>query len=155
MSNRGVGMRHVQAVHMRRPPTSAEPAGSAGFAAVLSGLLPGLGQVYQGRWVRGLLMILLPVFAILLSGTFIAIADPLTSLVLRNAPAFTFVVAACLLTFHLYVVGDAFAGKLRGIGALRGRRLAEYLVLAVVCASLVAFYGTLYRGSAPWASLAA
>jgi len=100
-------------------------------------------------------MVLLPIFAVLLAGTFIAIADPLTSLVLRNAPAFTFVVAACLLTYHLYVVVDAFAGKLRGIGALRGRRLAEYLALAVVCASLVAFYGTLYRGSAPWASLAA
>ena len=84
-------------------------------------------------WVRGLLMILIPIFAILLSGTFIAIADPLTSLVLRNAPAFTFVVAACLLTFHLYVVGDAFAGKLRGYAGLRGRRAVEYMALALVC----------------------
>src|SRR5438445_11300861 len=154
MSNRGVGTRHAQAVRTRRPPPAPGPAGSPGFAAVLSGLLPGLGQVYQGRWVRGLLMILIPIFAILLSGTFIAIADPLTSLVLRNAPAFTFVVAACLLTFHLYVVGDAFAGKLRGYAGLRGRRAVEYMALALVCASLVGFYGTIYRGSAPWASLA-
>src|SRR3989442_715647 len=155
MSNRGVGMRRAHAVRVRQGLLPPKTAGSPGFAAALSGLLPGLGQAYQGRWVRGILMVLLPIFAVLLAGTFIAIADPLTSLVLRNAPAFTFVVAGCLLTYHLYVVADAFAGKLRGIGALRGRHLAEYLVLAVVCASLVAFYGTLYRGSAPWASLAA
>ena len=126
-------------------------SGSPGFAAVLSGLLPGLGQMYQGRWVKGMLMILLPIFTVLLAGAFIAIADPLTTLVLRNAPAFTFLVAGAFFTYHLYVVADAFAGKLRGMGSLSGRRLLDYAILGVVCVSLVAFYTAAYRGSAPWA----
>src|SRR5256885_2018984 len=102
-------------------------------------LRPGLGQMYQGRWVKGLLMILLPIFTVLLAGAFIAIADPLTTLVLRNAPAFTFLVAAAFFVYHLYVVADAFAGKLRGMGSLSGRRLLDYAILGVVCVSLVAF----------------
>jgi len=126
-------------------------SGSPGFAAVLSGLLPGLGQAYQGRWVKGILMVLLPIFTVLLAGAFIAIADPLTTLVLRNAPAFTFLVAAAFFMYHLYVVADAFAGKLLGMGSLSGRRLLDYAILGVVCVSLVAFYTAAYRGSAPWA----
>src|SRR6266480_3358937 len=122
-------------------------SGSPGFAAVLSGLLPGLGQMYHGRWVRGLLMILLPIFTVLLAGAFIAIADPLTTLVLRNAPAFTFLVAGAFFTYHLYVVADAFAGKLRGMGSLSGRRLLDYAVLGIVCVSLVVLYAAAYRGS--------
>jgi LCP family protein required for cell wall assembly len=127
-------------------------SGSPGFAAVLSLLLPGLGQMYHGRWVRGSLMILLPIFTVLLAGAFIAIADPLTTIVLRNAPAFTFLVAGAFFTYHLYVVADAFAGKLRGMGSLRGRHLIDYFVLGLVCVSLVGFYAGAYRGSAPWAA---
>jgi LCP family protein required for cell wall assembly len=130
-------------------------SGSPGLAALLSGLLPGLGQMYHGRWVRGILMILIPIFVILLTGAFIAIADPLTSLVLRNAPAFTFLVAGAFFSYHLFVVADAFAGTLRGFASLRGRHVLDYVLLAVVCVSLVAFYGAAYRGSAPWAGLAA
>jgi len=126
---------------------------SPGFAAMLSGLFPGLGQMYHGRWVRGILMILIPIFVVLLTGAFIAIADPLTGLVLRNAPAFTFLVAAAFLTYHLFVVADAFAGKLRGMRSLRGRGIADYLMLGAVCLALVGFYGATYRGSAPWAGL--
>src|SRR2546425_1488130 len=98
-----------------------------------------------------MLMILLPIFTVLLAGAFIAIADPLTTLVLRNAPAFTFLVAAAFFMYHLYVVADAFAGKLLGMGSLIGRRLLDYAILGVVCVSLVAFYTAAYRGSAPWA----
>ena len=97
--------------------------GSPGFAAVLSLLLPGLGQMYHGRWVRGALMILLPIFTVLLAGAFVAIADPLTTIVLRNAPALTFMVAGAFFTYHLYVIADAFAGKLRGMGSLAGRHI--------------------------------
>ena len=96
-------------------------------------------------------MILVPIFVVLLSGAFIAIADPLTSLVLRNAPAFTFLVAGAFFTYHLFTVADAFAGKLRDMGSLGGRRLVDYALLGVVCLSLVGFYATAYRGSAPWA----
>jgi LCP family protein required for cell wall assembly len=127
--------------------------GTPGFAAILSLLLPGLGQMYLGRWVRGILMILIPIFAVLLAGAFVAIADPLTSFVLRNAAEVTFLVAGALFIYHLLVVADAFAGKLRGVGSLRGRHIVDYLVLGLVCIALVGFYATAYRGSAPWAGL--
>ncbi len=126
--------------------------GSPGFAAVLSGLLPGLGQVYEDRWVRGILMLLIPVFALTLAGAFVVWADPLTSLVLRNAPLVTFLVVGTALAFHLYVVGDAFAGRMR---SLRGRHLIDYAVLGVLTLALVSGYTTIYRQSAPWASVAA
>jgi LCP family protein required for cell wall assembly len=127
---------------------------SSGFAAVLSFLLPGLGQIYQGRWVRGALMILLPIFAVLLVGAFVAIADPLTAFVLRNAAEVTFLVAGALFTYHLLVVADAFAPKVRAVGRFRGGRIVDYLVLGVVCIALVVLYAAAYRGSAPWAGLA-
>jgi len=127
--------------------------GSPGFAAVLSLLLPGLGQMYLGRWIRGVLMILIPIFAVLLVGALVAIADPLTSFVLRNAAEVTFLVAAAFFMYHLFVVTDAFGVKLRGMGSLRGRRVVDYLVLGLVCIALVGFYATTYRGSAPWAGL--
>ena len=128
--------------------------GSPGFAAILSLLLPGLGQMYHGRWVRGILMLLLPIFTVLLTGAFVAIADPLTSFVLRNAAEVTFLAAGGFFTYHLLVVADAFAGKPRGKGSLRGRHVIDYVVLGLVCISLVGFYTTAYRGSAPWAGLA-
>ncbi|HKC89890.1 MAG TPA: LCP family protein [Candidatus Limnocylindria bacterium] len=127
--------------------------GSPGFAAVLSLLLPGLGQMYLGRWIRGVLMILIPIFAVLVVGALVAIADPLTSFVLRNAAEVTFLVAAAFFMYHLFVVTDAFGVKLRGMGSLRGQRVVDYLVLGLVCIALVGFYATTYRGSAPWAGL--
>jgi LCP family protein required for cell wall assembly len=129
-------------------------SGSAGFAAILSFLLPGLGQMYHGRWLRGFLMILLPILVVVLAVAFIAYADPLTALVLRNARTVAFLVLGGFLMYHLFVVADAFAGKLRGWGSLRGRRTVDYLALGVVCVALVTFYATAYRGSAPWAGLA-
>ena len=107
--------------------------------------------MYLGRWIRGVLMILIPIFTVVLAGAFIAIADPLTSFVLRHAGEVTFLVASAFFLYHLFVVADAFAGKLRGMGSLRGRHLVDYLVLGVVCVALVAFYAAAYRGSAPWA----
>jgi LCP family protein required for cell wall assembly len=126
--------------------------GSPGFAAVLSGLLPGLGQLYSDRWVRGLLMLILPIFALVLAGAFIAFADPLTSFVLRNAPSLSFVVLSIALAYHIYVVADAFAGRMHRV---RGRNALDYAVLAVVTLALIGGYGTIYRQSAPWAGLAA
>jgi LCP family protein required for cell wall assembly len=126
--------------------------GSAGFAALLSGLLPGLGQVYEDRWVKGILMLILPVFAIALAAAFVAVADPLTSFVLRHAPLVTFVLLAGVLVYHLYVVADAFLGRMR---RLRDRNAIDYAVLALITLALIVGYGTVYRQSAPWAALAA
>ena len=119
---------------------------------MLSGLLPGLGQIYEDRWIKGILLLLLPLFAFTLAGAFVAFADPLTSLVLRNAPLVTFLVVGSFLAFHLYVVGDAFAGRMH---SLRGRHVFDYLVLGLVTLALVGGYTTVYRQSAPWAGLAA
>jgi LCP family protein required for cell wall assembly len=99
-------------------------------------------------------MILLPIFTVLLVGAFVAIADPLTSFVIRNAASVTFLTVGAFFMYHLFVVADAFGGRLRDIRSLRGRRVVDYLVLAAVCLTLVAFYATAYRGSAPWAGLA-
>src|SRR5512132_4539483 len=149
MSNVARGAGTVRPPAMRRAPSEV---GSPGFAAILSGLLPGLGQVYEDRWVRGILMLIVPLFAFTLAGAFVAYADPLTSVVLRNAPLVTFGVIATGLVFHLYVVGDAFAGRMR---SLRGRHLIDYALLGIVTVALVVGYTTVYRQSAPWASLAA
>ncbi len=129
----------------------AGPAlGSPGFAALLSALLPGLGQVYQDRWVKGILMFLSPIFAFALAGAFVAYADPLTAWVLRNATHVAFLVVAAALGYHLYVVGDAFAGRMR---RLRGRHAIDYAVLGLVTVALIVVYGTIYRESTPWAAL--
>jgi len=150
VSNRGASSAALPRVRALSAPVVT---GSPGFAAVLSLLLPGLGQMYVGRWIRGALMILIPVFTVLLVGAFTAIADPLTSFVLRNAAEVTFLVAATLFMYHLFVVVDAFAGKLRGVRSLGGRHIVDYIVLGLVCFALVGFYATAYRGSAPWAGL--
>jgi LCP family protein required for cell wall assembly len=122
--------------------------GSPGFAALLSALLPGLGQVYQGRWIKGVLMLLLPIFGFALAGAFILYADPLTAWVLRNATYVTFLVFATALVYHLFVVADAFAGRMR---RLRGRHLIDYAVLALLSTTLFVTYGSIYRESTPWA----
>src|SRR3954464_5053934 len=140
-----------QSVLQRRRGRPAD-VGSPGFAAVLSGPLPGLGQLYSDRWVRGLLMLILPIFAVVLAGAFIAFADPLTSFVLRNAPSLSFIVLSIALAYHIYVVADAFAGRVHRV---RGRHAIDYAVLAMVTLALVAGYGTIYRQSAAWAGLPA
>jgi LCP family protein required for cell wall assembly len=145
MSNEGSGQRP-------RMLAAGPSLGSPGFAALLSALLPGLGQAYQERWVKGALMLLLPIFAFVLAGAFIVNADPLTAWVLRNATYVIFLVIATMLAFHLYVVGDAFAGRMR---RLRGRHLIDYAVLGVVATTLILTYGTIYRESAPWAAFIA
>lgn len=95
-------------------------------------------------------MLLLPIFAFALAGAFVVNADPLTAWVLRNATYVTFLVIGTALAYHLYVVADAFAGRMR---RLRGRHLIDYAVLALVTMALVMTYGTIYRQSTPWAAL--
>jgi LCP family protein required for cell wall assembly len=124
--------------------------GSPGFAALLSALLPGLGHAYQGRWVKAVLLPLLPIFAFVLTGAFVVYADPFTAWVLRNATYVTFLAITTAFLYHLYVVGDAFAGRMR---RLRGRLLIDYAVLALVTLTLAVTYGTIHRESTPWAAL--
>ena len=137
--------------------TTQIPAGAdpPGFAAVLSGLLPGLGQVYQERWIRGVIVFLIPVLVVALGGAFIATFDPLTALVIRQAVLFTVLVIGGLLAYHLWAVADAFAGGFRGGGSLRGKHTADYVALGIITLALIAGYGSVYRGANAWAGLAA
>ena len=120
-----------------------------------SGLLPGLGQLYQERWIRGVIVLLVPVLAIALGGAFIATFDPLTALVIRHAVVFTVVVLVALLLYHLWAVADAFASVFRDGTSLRGRHAADYFALGLVTLGLIAGYGSIYRGANAWAGLAA
>ncbi len=133
---------------------SAVPTGhlrdSPGLAAILSGLLPGLGQIYQERWIRGLITFLIPVLVVALGGAFVATFDPLTSLLIRNAVLVTVLVVGGLLLYHLWAVGDAFASGLRG-GSLRGKHAADYFALGIVAIALIFGYGSVYRGANAWA----
>ncbi|MHB8630346.1 MAG: LCP family glycopolymer transferase, partial [Candidatus Limnocylindria bacterium] len=130
-------------------------AGSPGLAAVCSGLLPGLGQLYQARWIRGVVIALIPVLAIALGGAFVATFDPLTSLVIRHAIVFTMAIVGALFLYHLWTVSDAFAGGFRNGGSLRGKHAADYFALGIVTIALIGAYGSLYRGANAWAGLAA
>jgi len=130
-------------------------AGSPGLAAVCSGLVPGLGQLYQDRWIRGAVIFLVPVLAIALGGAFIATVDPLTSLVIGHAVLFTVAVIGGMLLYHLCAVADAFAGGLRHGGSLRGKHAADYFALGIVTLALIVGYGSVYRGANAWAGLAA
>jgi len=129
--------------------------GSPGLAAICSGLLPGLGQVYQERWIRGAVVFLIPILAVALGGAFIATFDPLTSLVVKHAVVFAFAIVGGLLLYHLWAVGDAFASGFRHGGSLRGKHAADYFALGLVTLALIAGYGSVYRGANAWAGLAA
>lgn len=131
--------------------------GGPGSAALLSGLLPGLGQIYQERWVRGMLMLLLPVLGLTLCAALTLYAEPLTRVAVRNVGLVTLLIIGGLFAYHSVVVGDAFAGGLGG-GDTRRRsltRVADYLVLAVVILALAGVYGVVYRESAAWAAVVA
>lgn len=134
---------------------AGRPPDSPALAALLSGLLPGLGQLYQDRWVRGVLMILIPAFGLALLGAFVFSADPLTALAVRHATLLTLLVVGALFVYHAVVVADAFAGRLGAAGGLRGRHAIDYAALALVTLVLVGVYGTVYRESTAWASLVA
>jgi LCP family protein required for cell wall assembly len=135
--------------------SARDDAGSPGLAAVCSGLLPGLGQLYQERWIRGLVIFLIPVLAIALGGAFIATFDPLTSFVIRHALVVTVAVVGGLLLYHLWSVGDAFAGGFRNGRSLRTKHAADYFALGLVTLGLIAGYGSIYRGANAWTGFAA
>jgi len=134
--------------------SSGSQVGAPGFAAVLSALVPGLGQVYQERWIRGIIALLVPMLALTLTGAFVAIADPITALVIRHARGATLVVVGGLFLYHLGTIVDAFAGGLHGPRSLLGKRAADYALLAVVVLAVATLYGNVYAQGNAWATLA-
>jgi len=132
-----------------------EPAehGSGSLAAVLSALLPGLGQLYRGRWLRGAALAVAPVGALAAVAALALGVDLVAGALVRSAQLVVAIAFGGGLVYHLAAIGDAFVGR-RGPGGLAGRRPREYLALALVVLVLVATYGTVYRQSSAWAGLA-
>ena len=75
--------------------------------------------------MRGILMLILPVLAFSLAGAFVAYADPLTSVVLRNAPFVAFLVVGSGLCGSIYVVCPPMLGEFTPVRQ-RGAVLAIY-----------------------------
>lgn len=136
--------------YVRPLPRHAPGEGSPAFAALLTTLLPGLGQMYQGRWVRGVLFVVLPILTLTLAGAFLLTADPLTTFALRNAALVALILVGGLYAFHVTAVADAFAGRLTRV---RGRQAVDYAVLAALVLGLSVLYVSVYRQSAAWATV--
>jgi polyisoprenyl-teichoic acid--peptidoglycan teichoic acid transferase len=124
--------------------------GSPGFAALLSALLPGLGQAYLGRWRRAALFVAIPLAGALGFAALVLFGGPLTSVVLQQAQLFALLVVGSLFAYHVLVAADAFAGRLR---MLRGRHTIDYALLAAIVLGLAAFYYGAYRYALAWADL--
>jgi LCP family protein required for cell wall assembly len=123
--------------------------GSPGFAALLSALLPGLGQMYRGRWRRGFVLLVIPFIGILVFGAIVLFGGPITSLLVQRATLIALLVVGGLFAYHLAIVADAFAGPLR---SLRGRHTIDYALLAAIAIGLSVGYSSAYRQSLSWAN---
>ncbi|MBI4272184.1 MAG: hypothetical protein HY615_17740, partial [Candidatus Rokubacteria bacterium] len=104
---------------------------------MLSALLPGLGQIYDGRWTRGILMLAIPFFFLSLLAFAVLFGGPLASAVIQRAALFALIVVGALFGYHLAIVGDAFAGGMR---SPRGRLTIDYAILAAIVLGLVVAY---------------
>jgi len=125
---------------------------SPGFAAVLSGLLPGLGQLYQERWRRGLVLVALAPLGLAALGALALALEPLAAAMVRRAALLALVVIGGIFAFHATVVLDAFAHP-RGARGLLGRAPRSYATLVAVLFGLGVLYGFAYRHSEAWAGL--
>jgi len=126
--------------------------GSPGFAALLSALLPGLGQIYRERWKRGLIMFALPGVGLAIFAILVLYVGPIASAVIRRAALFALLVGGGLFAYHVTVVGDAFAGRLGG-GALRPRHTIDHALLLAIVLGLGVGYLSLYRQATAWANV--
>ncbi len=134
-------------------PLAREPRRSPGFAALLSGILPGLGQMYRTRWRRGILMLVIPFVGFAFVIGLALLVGPVASAIVRRAALVALLVVGGLYAFHVVVVADAFASRPSG-GAARARVLDLALLLAVVL-GLSLGYLSVYRHSQVWAGVLA
>lgn len=134
------------------PPTLHE--GSGGFAALLTALLPGLGQMYVGHWTRGVLMLATPFVALLGVAFVVLFVGPVASLVVQSATLFVLLVVGGLYAYHVAVVGDAFASGL-GRHGLRGGHAIDYALLLAIVLGLSLGYYSAYRQTRAWANVVA
>lgn len=123
---------------------------SPGLAALLSALLPGLGQMYAGHWGRGLAMLAVPFAAAAALAGIVLFGGPVASVLVQSAHLFVLLVVGGLFAYHLVVVAEAFTGPLR---SLRGRHTVDYALLAAIVLGLVVAYHGAYRYALGWADL--
>jgi LCP family protein required for cell wall assembly len=134
-----------------RPMPRVIEEGSPGFAALLTALLPGLGQMYHGRWRRGLIMLGIPLAGLALFAALVLLIGPVAAAVIRSATLFALLVVGAFFAFHIVAVGDAFAGRLGD--AFRGRHSIDYALLIAIVFGLTLAYYSVYRQSTAWANV--
>ena len=142
-------MRPVMRTPARPLPRVIEE-GSPGFAALLSALLPGLGQIYQARWRRGMLMLGIPLVSLAFLLALILFIGPVAAAVIRQAALVALIVVGVLFAYHVVAVGDAFAGRM-GEGAFRARHSIDYALLIAIVFGLALAYYSVYRQTTAWA----
>jgi LCP family protein required for cell wall assembly len=128
---------------------SRESEGSPGFAALLSALLPGLGQMYQEHWRRGVAMLLLPPIVLGILVTLTLFVGPVASAVVRRATLFALLIVGGLFAYHVAVVGDAFASRSQRV---RARHALDYGLLLAMVLGMSITYFAIYRHAGAWAS---
>lgn len=134
-----------------RTPTRAlgqDGEGSPGFAALLSSLLPGLGQMYQEHWRRGLVMLLLPPVVLSILIALALFIGPVASLVVRRASLFAVLIVGGLFAYHVAIVGDAFAARSRRV---RAWHALDYGLLLAIVLGMSITYLAIYRHVGAWA----
>ena len=136
-------------IRTRMRTLSRESDGSPGFTALLSSLLPGLGQMYQEHWRRGVVMLVLPPVVL---GSFVLCAlfvGPVANVVVRRASLFAVLIVGGLFAYHVTVVGDAFAGRSRRV---RVWHALDYGLLLAIVLGMSVTYFAIYRHASAWAS---
>ena len=134
-----------------RPMPRVIEEGSPGFAALLSALLPGFGQMYHGRWRRGIVMLAIPLIGLGVLLALVIFVGPIAAAVIRRASLLALLVVGAVFAYHLVAVGDAFAGRLGD--AFRGRHAIDYALLIAIVFGLALAYYSVYRQSTAWANV--
>lgn len=97
-------------------------------------------------------MIALPVAALAALGVLALFVGPVAAAIVRRAALFALLVVGGLFAYHVTVVADAFAIRLRD-GGRRPRLVVDYALLLAIVLGLAVAYLTLYRHSIAWASV--
>jgi LCP family protein required for cell wall assembly len=136
-------------IRTRTRALSRESEGSPGFAALLSSLLPGLGQMYQQHWRRGIVMVLLPPVALAILVGLALFVGPVAAAVVRRATLFALLIVGGMFAYHVTVVGDAFASWSRRV---RVWHAFDYGLLLAIVLGMSITYLAVYRHANAWAS---
>ncbi|HKB27699.1 MAG TPA: hypothetical protein VKC59_01630, partial [Candidatus Limnocylindrales bacterium] len=123
------------------------PGTSPGVAAILSLLLPGLGQILNGAVRRGLLIALPTVLLVVAIGVaLVGGSRSLLATLVQPSVVLAFVaVNAAFAIYHLFAIGDAFwvSRRRRARATSTGRSVALLVIALVTAIGLHGFVGGL------------